>query len=84
MPALQASAFVLHLIIETENFVVGTGKLMTMVGPSGSGSGQSIERCETYGDHFFSHFEAIGTDKILVFKTNTLNQAEQYTPQANI
>ena len=46
---------------------------MTTVRPSGSGSGHSIERCETYGAHFFSDFEAIGTDKILVCKNTTLD-----------
>lgn len=57
---------------------------MTTVGASDSGSGHSIKRCETYGDQIFSHFGVIGTDKILVFKTTTFDEAEQYPPQAHI
>lgn len=79
-----ASAFVVHSLIEAENFVVEKGNLITTVGPSGSGSGHSIKRCETCGDQIFSHFGAIGTDKILVFKTTTLDDAEEFPPQAHI
>ena len=39
-----ASAFVVHSIIEAENFVFEKGNLITTVGPSGSGSGHSIKR----------------------------------------
>ena len=58
--------------------------LITMVGPSGSGSGHSIQRCERCGDQVFSHFAAIGTDQILVFKTTTLDNAEGFPPLAHI
>ena len=57
---------------------------MTTVGPSCSESGHSIKRCETCVDQIFSHFGAIGTDKILVLKTTTLDEAEHYAPQAHI
>ncbi|NCV12477.1 MAG: hypothetical protein EBW44_13760 [Rhodobacteraceae bacterium] len=32
----------------------------------------------------FSHFAAIGTDQILVFKTTTLDSAESFPPLAHI
>ena len=79
-----ASAFVVHSLIEANNFVVDKGKLITTVGPSGSGSGHSIQRCERCGDQVFSHFAAIGTDQILVFKTTTLDNAESFPPLAHI
>ena len=79
-----ASAFVVHSLIEASNFVVDKGKLVTTVGPSGSGSGHSIQRCERCGDQVFSHFAAIGTDQILVFKTTTLDSAESFPPLAHI
>jgi len=79
-----ASAFVIHSNIGAENFVVEKGSLITTVGPSGSGSGHSIKRCEACGDQIFSHFGLNGTDKILVFKTTTLDDAEQFPPQAHI
>ena len=79
-----ASAFVVHSNIEAENFVVEKGNLITTVGPSGSGSGHSIKRCAACGDQIFSHFGLNGTDKILAFKTTTLDDAEQFPPQAHI
>ena len=79
-----ASAFVVHSNIEAENFVVEKGNLITTVGPSGSGSGHSIKRCAAWGDQIFSYFGLNGTDKILVFKTTTLDDAEQFPPQAHI
>ena len=54
------------------------------MGPSGSGSGHSIKRCERCGDQVFSHFAATGTDQILVFKTTTLDNAESFPPLAHI
>ncbi len=57
---------------------------MTTVGRSCSESGHSIKRCETCVDQIFSHFGLNGTDKILVFKTTTLDDAEQFPPQAHI
>ena len=60
------------------------GKLITTVGPSGSGSGHSIQRCERCGDQMFSHFAALGTDRILVFKTTTLDNAECFPPLAHV
>ena len=79
-----ASAFVVHSNIEAENFVVEKGNLITTVGPSGSGSGHTIKRCKSCGDQIFSHFGLNGTDKILVFKTTTLDDAELFPPQAHI
>ena len=79
-----ASDLVVHSIIEAENFFVETAKLITTIGPSSIESDNSIKRCETWGDQIFSHFRAIGSDKILVFKITTLDEAEQYSPQARI
>ena len=79
-----ASAFVVHSSIEAENFVVEKDSLITKVGPSGSGSGHSIKLCGACGDQIFIHFGLDGTDKILVFKTTTLDDAEQFPPQAHI
>ena len=79
-----ASAFVVHSNIEAENFVVEKGSLTTTVGPSRSRSGHSIKRCEACGDQIFSHFGLNGTDKIVVFKTTTLDDAEQFLQQAHI
>lgn len=63
------SAFVVDTIIEAENFVAERGRPMTIVGPFGDGGGHSINRFETCGDQVFNDFGAIGTYKILVFKT---------------
>ena len=57
---------------------------MKTVGPSGNGSGHSIKRCGTYSDQIFSNFETIGTDKILVFRTTTLDKTDQYPSQAHV
>ena len=80
----KASAFVVHSNIEAKNFVVEKGSLITTARPSGSGSGHSIKRREACGDQIFSHFVLNGTDKIVVFKTTTLYDAEQFPSQAHI
>ena len=73
-----------HSLIEASNFVIDKGKLITTVGPSGIGSGHSIQRCERCGDQIFSYFAAIGTDQILFFKTTTLDNAENFPPLVHI
>ena len=75
-----ASAFVVHSRIESSIFVLDTGSLITTVGPSGSGSGHSIKRCEKCGDQIYSHFGALGTDQLLVLKTTTLDEADCFHP----
>ena len=79
-----ASAFVVHSRIEASNLVVDTGQLVTTVGPSGSGSGHSIKRCEKCGDQIYSHFGALGTDQLIVLKTTTLDDADRFPPLAHI
>ena len=79
-----ASAFVVHSRIESSSFVLDKGSLITTVGPSGSGSGHSIKRCEKCGDQIYSHFGALGTDQLLVLKTTTLDDAEMFPPLAHI
>lgn len=54
------------------------------VGPSSSGGGHSNRCCETCGVQIFSHFGAIRNDKILLFKATTLDESDQYPPQAHI
>ena len=79
-----ASAFVVHSRIEASNFVVDRGNLINTVGPSGSGHGHSIKRCERCGDQIYSHFGALGTDQLIVLKTTTLDDAEMFPPLAHI
>jgi hypothetical protein len=57
---------------------------VTTVGPSGSGSGHSIKRCEKCGDQIYSHFAVLGTDQLIVLKTTTLDDAESFPPLAHI
>jgi hypothetical protein len=71
-------------LIEASNLVVDKGKLVTTVGPSGSGSGHSIKCCERCGDKVFSNYAVLGTDQIIFLKTTTLDNAESFPPLAHI
>jgi len=79
-----ASAFVVHSRIAANRFILDKGKLATTEGPSGSGSNHSIKRCERCGDQIYSHFEALGTDQLIVLKTTTLDDVEMFPPKAHI
>ena len=78
----SASAFIVHSLMEKTNFSLERGNLIETMGPSGSGKGHTIKRCQTCGDQIYSQFS--GLNNLLVLKTTTLNDANRYPPQAHI
>ena len=82
MSALCGIHFRGHSAIETENFELLYGNTMTTVGPAGSDGGHTITRCKTCGDPIYRHF--LGNKKVLVLKTKSLDNADQYLPQSHI
>lgn len=77
-----ASAFVVHSPVEMTNFKLDSGELVQTPGPSGSGGGHTINRCKNCCDQIYSH--AFNNPKIAVLKTTTLDQPNQFPPQAHI
>ena len=77
-----ASAIVIHSPIETTNFVLESGILADTPGPSGSGEGHTVKRCEHCSDQIFSHTH--GNERIVVLKTSTLDDPNRFPPQAHI
>ena len=52
----SASAFIVHSLMEKTNFSLERGNLIETMGPSGSGKGHTIKRCQTCGDQIYSQF----------------------------
>ena len=74
-----ASAFVIHSPIETTNFVLESGVLADTPGPSGSGEGHTVKRCEHCSDQIFSHIHE--NERIVVLKTSTLDDPNRFPPK---
>ena len=78
-----ASAFIVHSFIETVKFKLETGDLFETDGPTGSGRGQKVNRCKVCADQIYSIFNRV-KGKITTLKTTTLDQADEFPPQAHI
>ena len=78
-----ASAFIVHSFIETVKFKLETGDLFETDGPTGSDRGQKVNRCKVCADQIYSIFNRV-KGKITTLKTTTLDQAEEFPPQAHI
>ena len=78
-----ASAFIVHSFIETAKFKLETGQLFETDGPTGSGKGQKVSRCKVCADQVYSVFNRV-RGKITSLKTTTLDQADEFPPQAQI
>ena len=78
-----ASAFIVHSFIETAKFKLETGQLFETDGPTGSGKGQKVSRCKVCADQVYSVFNRV-REKITSLKTTTLDQADEFPPQAQI
>ena len=77
------SAFIVHSFIETIKFKLETGDLFETDGPTGSGRGQKVNRCKVCADQIYSIFNRV-KEKITTLKTTTLDQADEFPPQAHI
>ncbi len=78
-----ASAFIVHSFIENAKFKLETGQLFETDGPTGSGKGQKVSRCKVCADQVYSVFNRVRR-KITSLKTTTLDQADEFPPQAQI
>jgi len=76
------SAFITHAFIESANFEVTSGSLISFEGPAGSGNPHIVDRCAKCSVAIISYYR--GQKNWGVVKVGTLHEPDKFPPSVHL